>query len=289
MVETESHRKHPANGSQMRTLHTAWLAAAAGIGAIAWLVWMCLGDPRIIFFVDRGPAHWIVFPSARSADVHVIAPLDTVFRRAFLVTSPPQQAELKMRAADHFTIAINGSPVAVRTGRNWKQDSTAEVAACLRPGTNVIEVQVDHDRGPPALWLSLTMGEITLSTDSTWEASCAGSAWRPAALASASRAPGPGNPVAGGEGSLAALAMVWPEWIAFGVIATAIWAMRGWWFEPVAVPAAQFGPRLDRREVPFLLVLALLWVVLFSHNTPLLPPVVGFDSRAHAAYIRYVQ
>jgi tetratricopeptide (TPR) repeat protein len=273
----------------MRTLHTAWLAAAAGIGTIAWLAWMCFCDPRIIFFFDRRPAHWIVFPSARSPDAHYNAPLDTVFRRAFLVTNPPPGAELKIRAAVRFTVAINGSPVAVPAGRNWKQYSSAEVASCLRPGTNVVEVQVDYDRGPPALWLSLTMGEITLNSDSTWEASCAGSAWRPAALASASRAPGPGNPVAGGEGLYSSLTTVWPRWIAFGVIAVAIWAMRRWWFEPAALPATPIESRLDRREVMFLLVPALLWVVLFSHNTPLLPPVIGFDSSDHVDYIRYIQ
>ena len=80
-------------------------------------------------------------------------------------------------------------------------------------GTNIIEVRVFNHNGPPALWLVLTTDQLNVRTDENWEASFAGSSWRHAALASAAKTPGRGNPIAGGEGTFDAAKKIWPLWI----------------------------------------------------------------------------
>ena len=160
--------------------------------------------------------------------------------------------------------------------------------ASLHAGTNTIEARVFNDHGPPALWLALMTDRFTLRSDQTWETSFVGSAWRHAALATTPRIPGRGNPMAGSEETLAALAIVWPIWMVFGGLSMVLWSVGRWWFGRARTPNAVAG--LSRWEATALLtVIAALWVALFCHNTRLLPPNIGFDARYHADYIEYVQ
>ena len=275
---------------QLNFWHRSALAIALAGVLAASLAWLSVRDPNITFLPRDGRAEWILFPSAPENVAHHIADLDTVFRRVLRLESQPSSARLSVRAVKRVELKINGRPVDLGASRNWKEPSSADVLACMRAGTNTIEAKVFNDNGPPALWLALTTDQPALRSDQTWEASYAGSAWRQAALASAPRMPGRGNPVAGGETTLSALGAVWPIWVVFAALALAIWTTGGWWLNRVLKLCGVGAGGAHRRvAIAVLLVIAALWIVLFCHNARLLPRVVGFDAKFHIDYIGYIQ
>ena len=205
---------------QLKTPHRAVLAIALIGAVVVSLTWLCVRDPKITFLVGDGRAEWILFPSAPDMRMpHPVAELDAVFRREFTLAGQPRAARLSVRAARRVQLKINGQP-----GGAWGPAAigrTFHMPMCpptLHAGTNTIEARVFNDNGPPALWLVLATDRLTLRSDQTWETSFVGSAWRRAALATAPRMPGRGNLMAGGEGTFAALAVVWPVWMIFGGI-----------------------------------------------------------------------
>jgi len=182
-----------------------------------------------------------------------------------------------MRRAE---VKINGTPVHFLPNSNWKKISSAEVAGQLHTGTNVIEARVFNHNGPPALWLALATDQLSLCTDQSWEVSYAGSSWRPAALATAAKAPGPGNLLAGNQCTFGAVKKIWPFWIIVFAIASIITLL---WNITFKQPTARW-----RERIP-LFVLAGLWLALFWNNARLLPFHVGFDWAEHLKYISYIQ
>src|SRR5207249_4305663 len=164
--------------------------------------------------------------------------------------------------------------------RNWKEIVSVDVAGQLQGGSNVIEARVFNHNGPPALWLTLNTDQLSLRSDKTWEVSFAGSSWRHAALAAAAKTPGPGNSIAGGEGTFDALKKVWPFWIVLLVIASVaifIWNL---------ILKSSTTRWLEKT---LLLILAGLWLLLFWNNSRLLPFHAGFDAKEHLKYINYIQ
>ena len=273
---------------QFKITHRVVLAIILIGMTAASLVWLCVRDPKVAFLPGDGRAEWILFPSATDPGLHRIADLDAVFRREFILDGQPRTARLSVRAAKHVQLKINGNPVDISPSHNWKEPSQADVLASLHAGTNTIEARVSNDNGPPALWLALVTDQLALRSDRTWETSIAGSAWRRAALATTPRIPGRGNPMAGGEETLAALAVVWPIWMVFGGLSMVSWWVGRWWLGHARTPNAVTG--LSQWEATALLtVIAALWMALFCHNTRLLPLNVGFDARPHVDYIEYLQ
>ena len=107
-----------------------------------------------------------------------------------------------------------------------------------------------------------------MRTDENWKASFAGSSWRNAALASAAKTPGRGNPVADGERTFDAAKKIWPLWIL--LIGIACGGVILW-----RATLKQFtSPSLER---VVLLLISAMWLFLFWNNTRLLPFHVGFD------------
>jgi Flp pilus assembly protein TadD len=256
---------------------------------VAWLAWLCTRDPKINFLSRDDRAEWILFPRAMEASAHGIASLDTIFRREFELTNQPQAARVEIRAAKRAELRINGARVDIAAGRNWKDVSSVDMAAFLRAGKNSIEARVFNDNAPPALWLTMTIADRpALRSDGTWEASYAGSAWRPAALAATPRVPGPGNPMAGGERTFAALRATWLIWLMFAGIAVVICFAANRWLGHLLEPAPAGG--LSRRQITLLLsVIGIFWLFLFANNAGLMPFLQGFDSQEHLNYIQYVQ
>jgi tetratricopeptide (TPR) repeat protein len=268
-----------------------WQRSALVLGltamAFAWLAWVCLHDPQINFLPRDGRAEWILFPRAMDATAHPVATLDTVFRRQFELGDQPRAARLDVRAGKRAELKINGTSVQIAAGRSWKDVASADVAAFLRTGTNNIEVRVFNDNAPAALWLTLTADRLTLRSDGIWEASCADSAWRGAALAATPTLPGPGNSVAGGEQTLHALGTIWLMWLMFAGIAVAICLAGSRWIGRWLKPAASGG--LSRGHIAILLLVIGLWCLLFWNNAGLMPFLQGFDSQDHLNYIKYIQ
>jgi Flp pilus assembly protein TadD len=270
----------------LKTWHRAGLLALfAGI-AIALLAWLCLRDPGINFLSRDRRAEWVLFPAAVDASAHRVASADTVFRREFVLENTPRLGRLNVRAAKRAELRINGVPVDIGASRNWKDVSCVNVLAFLQRGTNFIEARVFNDNAPPALWLTLSTDQLRLRSDETWQASLAGSALRPARLASTPQFPHAGNRLAWGERTISALANIWPSWIIFGAIALIICEVARRWLRRWQTSAQ----RLPRGHViALLLIIAGSWLLLFWNNAELLPYKHGFDAQPHLNYIKYVQ
>ena len=255
------------------------MVALAGV-AMSVLAWIARNDPAINFLTRDRRAEWIIFPAAVDARAHWFASLDTTFRREFVLMDRPSTARLSVRAMRRAEVRVNGTAVRFPTNRNWKETISIDVAEQLHPGANVIEVRVFNHNGPPALWLTLTTGQLSLRSDRSWEVSCAGSSWRHAALAAETKTPGPGNSIAGGERTLDAVKEIWPFWIlliAIACVAVFLWSVSlnkstARWLE----------------QTPLVLI-AGVWLLLFWNNARLLPFHVGFDSEEHLKYISYIQ
>ena len=260
-----------------RTFHRTALVILVATLSVAGLWWKCRIDPAINFLPADHRANWIVFPAPIQAGAHRIAMLDTVFRREFQLSDSPKSAQLQIRAARRVELKINGGNVDLRAPANWKSIASLDVAGFLHDGANTIEARVFNDDAPPAFWLRLSIDDLQLLSDNTWQASFVGSAWRLAAVAATPKFAGAGNLLAGGETSFAAMARIWPIWLGFAVIAVVVliagtrWVITSPWQTPIV-----FG------------IAAAAWIVLFWHNASLLPFVTGYDSTDHAAYIKYL-
>src|SRR5438067_8934720 len=255
------------------------VAAFAGV-AMSVLAWIAWNDPAINFLSRDKRAEWIVFPVAVDTHAHWFASLDAIFRREFILTDRPATARLGVRSMRRADVRINGVAVRFPSNRNWKEIVSVDVTGQLQGGSNVIEARVFNHNGPPALWLTLNTDQLSLRSDRTWEVSFAGSSWRHAALAAAAKTPGPGNSIAGGEGTFDTLQKVWPFWIvliAIASVAVFIWNL------------SLKNCTTRWLEKTLLLVLAGLWLLLFWNNSRLLPFHAGFDSKEHLKYINYIQ
>src|SRR5438477_3025723 len=255
------------------------VAAFAGV-AMSVLAWIAWNDPAINFLTRDKRAEWIVFPVAVDTHAHWFAILDAIFRREFILTDRPATAHLGVRSMRRADVRINGVAVRFPSNRNWKEIVSVDVAGQLQGGSNVIEARVFNHNRPPSLWLTLNTDQLSLRSDRTWEVSFAGSSWRHAALAAAAKTPGPGNSIAGGEGTFDTLQKVWPFWIvliAIASVAVFIWNL------------SLKNCTTRWLEKTLLLVLAGLWLLLFWNNSRLLPFHAGFDAKEHLKYINYIQ
>lgn len=239
-------------------------------------------SPDITYLPPDGQADWILFGTPVDFSSHPRAMLDSRFRREFQLNTQPQHAHVKVRGARKFEIQINGHRLEPRATRNWKSLVELDVSDALLAGGNVIEARVFNDIGPPLLWLCLSTDERRIRSDQTWQVSLTGSSWRPAVSAAASKIPQPGNRVAGGESTFAALRQVWPAWLCFAAVAAGALIVLRW---------AQFHLRDHGPAGAALLVVlpAALWLLLSCHNARLLPVAVGFDAKAHLNYIKFLQ
>jgi tetratricopeptide (TPR) repeat protein len=247
---------------------------------LALLAWRCWRDPKINFLPSDGRAEWIVFPAPLDLGAKANLCFDVIFQSQFSLNDQPRAARLYLRAAKRSELRINGVRVDTVTSRNWKDTSTIDVLSFLQAGTNLIEVRVFNDNGPPALWLRWEADQFTLRSDQTWQTCFAGSAWRSAALASTPRALGGDNPATTGERIFNSLSIVWPIWAVFGGIAFLFCIIQK---KGIALP--QNGSR----QAMVLLFVAVLWVLLFLNNTVRTPFYTGFDAKEHLDYIKYVQ
>ena len=275
---------------QSKPLPRALLAIALVGTVVASLTWLCVRDPKITFLVGDRRAEWIIFPSAVDIMPHPIAELDVIFRHEFVLDGRLQAARLSVRAAKRVQLMLNGQPVTMGTSPNWKDILNIDVLEQLHAGTNIIEARVFNDNAPPALWLELATDRLTLCSDPTWDVSFAGSTWRHAALATMPREPGPGNPTAGSEGTIAAVTTVWPVWVFFWGGAMVVWLSGRWWFNHIRLIKVIVTNRwLSDKAVVLLLIIAAFWAALYWNNMSVLSPTTGFDALDHIAYIDYLQ
>jgi tetratricopeptide (TPR) repeat protein len=266
--------------SAVKSWHPAILTVVLAGLAVALLAWIARTDPAINYLPRDRDADWIVFPTAVDSRAHWNASLDVTFRREFILPHTPAMARLRLRALRRVEVKVNGVSIQLPQKRNWKSVSEVAIAEQLREGANIIEVRVFNHNGPPALWLVLSTDQLKVRTDENWETSFAGSSWRNAALASAAKIPGRGNPVAGGERIFDAAKKLWPLWILLiGIVCAGVVLWR-------ASSKHFTSPSLERVVV---LLVSVMWLFLFWNNMWLLPFHAGFDFKEHLKYIEYIQ
>src|SRR5262245_19508432 len=172
-------RTSTANRTRIVLLFLVALLAAV----ITWIAWACTKREDIAFLSRSGPAEWIVFPVPLDPEPITCARVTTVFRRNFQIRAMPARATLRLRAFKSCSVTLNGQSLPVPIPANWKTPVVLDPTLQLRAGDNTLSITVTNSSGPPALWAELAADGFTLFTDEDWEASCAGSVWRPAWLA----------------------------------------------------------------------------------------------------------
>jgi tetratricopeptide (TPR) repeat protein len=271
-----------------RHLTLAVLAGAAVV-ALAGLGWFALRSPHSRFLPPDGAAEWVLYPVP--PQVVINADRDgqrAAFRRRFELEEAPARAQLQVRAFTACTVRLNGRPIDLPGDEHWNRLRTADVAGHLRAGTNVLDVVVTNDVGPPALWLSLEGPGWSVASDDRWEVALDGAAECPAHPA---RQPLPlrcGNPAWGGDRAVQSLRDRLPTLLLFALLSAGALLLA-----PVAArrfaPLRLFGSNLSLLAVG-LAAASLLWVLLLGHNTLRAPLFVsGFDAEEHLQYVQYFQ
>jgi tetratricopeptide (TPR) repeat protein len=270
---------------RLTPFYRAVLLIAGGGVAIGALWWKCARDPAINFLPADSRADWIVFPAPVEAGAHRIATIDTAFQREFQLASPPKTAQVQLRAARRTDLRINGKRVEIRDTGNWKDVTSIDVAGFLQSGPNKIEARVFNDDAPAALWFRMATDDAEMRSDSNWEASLAGSAWRSCVLAIVARHPGLGNLIGGGERAIDVLPRIWIAWILYGILGVLLAMSVTRWLRP-GDNTADF----TRGQIALVLgICVAAWAILFWNNAQRLPFHCGYDSKDHLDYIRYIQ
>ena len=263
----------------------AFLLCAFG----ALCVYKARSSSRVPFLSSHAGAEWILFPSAPSASIRRTAALETEFRRAFELASAPAVARLEIRG---FTVAqavLNGValPMPDDRLRNWKHPLAWDVHQLLRAGANELVVRVVNERGPPALWALLTPDSGTVASDTSFRATCAGSAERPVRLARVAMAEWGGLGAASSVGGLRSddanptpwrgLRDRWGTLALMGVLAAVIVA----WLRRRAI---SWTPG---KLATLVAALCVAHALLFWNNRGIAPSQ-GFDALAHLDYVEHV-
>jgi hypothetical protein len=248
-----------------------WLMPALLALVVAWFCWEGLFNPKIPF-LPPDSAPWIVYPSPPQGRMLDATPLPAEFHFEFVLAQKPSQGMLDWRCFRRGQIIVNGQTVAKRAADNWKQASQLDVTGQLRQGTNEIEATVWAATGFPALSLRLQTDEGAIETDEAWDVSLAGALRLPADRAGALVEPRRGNSIFGFETTGVALGKTFGIEVVFLVVAL----------------AAMFFWRRLRAPRWAWIGLAVAWALLLAHNIACLTVCLGFDARAHLAYVDYI-
>ena len=264
-------------------------AIAAVSAPVLWLWYACARDPDIVFLSRHRPARWITYPLPADPLARRAVELDAQFRRSFTLSSVPDEATLEIRALRRFEILLNDRQITFPDpNANWKVIVQGNVAEYLYVGENTIVVTVEHDRGPPVLWLCISTGGEDIRTDHSWEVSVAGSVWQPARLASEPMA----TLLGAGHAPHQVIADSEIQWLWFvlcagisGILLIGV----GWTWQRLRARSGSSASAMDRRFiVGVVALLTFCWCVLFWNNRSSLALVDGFDAPGHLAYIQYV-
>jgi cytochrome c-type biogenesis protein CcmH/NrfG len=263
------------------------LASLVLLGALL-AGWESVWQLSIHYLPEESPAHWIVYPTVSNPQIYPLGEQRTVFFRSLELPRPPMLASLQVRAFGGFTVQVNGQTLAgseTNLERDWKRKVEVDAASALVAGTNRLTITVSNDEGPPALWLTLTVGDVQIISDGQWECSLLGAVVQPARLADMPPELRPGNSIAEGESVWEALKRDWPTLLVLLLLAI------------IGVIGLDFGVRRGTfarmQRIPgfaaILTSIAVIWLVLLVNNGKSLRFAIGFDADEHAKYIQYIQ
>ncbi len=261
--------------------------------ASAFVALKCWRDPAIPFLSARPPAQWVVYPLDWQLTARQVKERRVRFRRAFTLTNEPAEGTVELRAFRGYMLWVNGKRIGgvEDLAAAWKRPQRHDVTAALRAGENLIEVEVVHITGPPALWLAFRAGETTAATNATWTASLNGGPFESVRLATAPME----HPITETSPTIAeGWRATWEVVLASAAVAVLLTIMGFFWGRRAApVPESTSDSRVELQPVGLaekvaLGVAVLLWVALCANNLYRLPPVTGFDSPAHFEYVDYL-
>ncbi len=262
--------------------------ATALLGILAVFAWKANVDPKIAYLPSRGSAHWIIFSLPVETRTHPVVNVTGHFRRSFTLETLPPSATLSLRAFRQFELSINGQKTLLQlSGNSWKEESRIDIAKMLHVGGNSIEVRVLNNCGPPALWLTLTLPGTTINSDTDWETSLAGSAWKRADLATKPKSGQRLDPTLRMMVPAAGLIARWKTLLSFAIFSGIAVAICFW----IANRQKKRYPLATSSPWPLriiMIIVALLWTVLFLNNALRLHLSTGFDATAHLEYVRYI-
>jgi len=266
----------------------AWLRAAFGAAVLAagLLTAHRIGvspESRLVLRDARAP--WIMaaepfIPQRRQAPA-TGPPLSRFVREVALDATDlagAEPARLDLRAFGEPQLFVNDRAVALvpldASRPSWRRRLRADLSQALRPGTNVLQVDVRNPRGPALLSLRLETGGLVLTSGSDWQASIAARPFEPALAASDLRR----HPDAG------ALPRPLDGLAAHALPLALIFVLCAGGFR--LAHAARIGPRpLERAAVA---VLLLYWLAFSIGSVLPLDPLIGFDARQHLAYVEQI-
>lgn len=239
-------------------------------------------DPNIDFLYPMREGHWIVHPTQEPSYEPALSKV-VVFRRTFHLTDPPPKCQVKVTAMTQFTLIVNGQFLGKSSNlksHNWKKPAIFDIAPQLHQGKNMINVEVSHLTGVPALHFQVNMSThgTALSSNSDWEVSYRDRTdWHQAGIAGTRRKMEKNV-------FLIVLLSLYMSVIALSVLPS---SLKGRWrlskiFRNPKTPQL----RVNTRLWIFLIFFILILINIF--NVVRYPYEKGFDSDGHIDYVKYV-
>jgi hypothetical protein len=233
-------------------------------------------SPDVPFLPSARGAAWIMPPAPVSAAIQQwglsVAPV-AAFVRRFELPAQPGQAAVDVRALRRFRLFANGVLVAAGDGARWRQVRHVDVSDRLRPGENVVRVEVENLRGPPLLELSVQGLPDSLASGPAWKVWQDGAPQGSAIAADDTRT----DPAAAAVETPA-------EALGRSVVPLAALFAVGAFAVAVGSRLLQPGQLAHLPRVA-LAAATLLWTWLFAAKLVRIPLALGFDARHHVAYV----
>ena len=253
----------------------AWALVPLSLGA---LVLHAVLTPEVPFVASERDAPWWMAPMPVSALLEQWGDEGTPvtrFEQSLVLPAVPAQAALELRALRSFVLRVNGEvpPDGRSQGDDWRRWRRVEIAGLLRVGENRVEVDVGNRRGPGLLALR----SEGIALEGRWQASLEGVALGPAIPADDTRR----NPHAlTVETPFEALVEQRNGLLALFVAGVALAGLLHR-HAPAGLFAALPGLALA--------LASLAWVWLYVAKVASIPTLVGFDARAHLAYLDFLR
>ncbi|MGH0029146.1 MAG: hypothetical protein ACQGVC_05115 [Myxococcota bacterium] len=263
-------------GVRWGSLHRLGAAALVPV-SLALLVLRCATDPDVPFLRHDPDAPWRMAPTEVSALLEQwgkAEPQLTTYRARSVLRELPGAAALEVRALRSFRLRVNGQAVEAVPPADWRDPLRVDLRPHLRRGTNEFEIEVTNRRGPGLLAVGFEgLGE---AAPRVWDTEVDGAPQGAAIPADDTRR----NPNA---------LTVETPWEGLLASRNALLALF-----VVGALGLALVPRLPATWLPSLpgaaLALAsLAWVWLFLAKTMRIAPLIGFDARAHLAYVDHLR
>jgi len=267
------------------TQATVLLVLLLGLAAVLGdLYWMCRYSDTVAFLSKRAGVEWILYPSLPQTGTRKPIPVEATFEYNFTLDEPPAGAVLSICAFRSFVLSVNGQGAAIAQPKSWKLISTQDIAGLLHQGSNNITVCVTNSLGPPALWLHLQAGSLSMGTDTGWKVSQGGAEWQDAIPAAQPPAPTSASTFFGGEKTGDSIARVWPVLLLFLAISLGAVLLANRRLKRISSPV-----QWERLIYGLLAVVMIARIALWIHDAPQLRRNTGFDAPAHEQYVKFIQ